>query len=110
MEDKLQIIHGDFGGNVLFHDTLPPCIIDFSPNIAPAKMAEAVIVSDAIAWQNKGFDIIRYLGDFGEYRNYLLYAVMFRLLTAAVKKSGTKEEFTSEYNAYKKVWDFVLSK
>jgi len=25
-----QLIHSDLGGNVLFHDQLPPAIIDFS--------------------------------------------------------------------------------
>ncbi len=106
--DPLQIIHADIGGNVLFHDTLPPCIIDFSPNIAPAKMAEAIIISDAVAWGNRNLDIIKYLVPHEKYEPYLLYAVMFRLLSALVKKSGTQEEFKCEYNAYKKIWDYVI--
>ena len=37
-----QLIHGDLTGNVLFHDQLPPAVIDFSPYWRPAAYASAV--------------------------------------------------------------------
>jgi len=42
-----QLIHGDFSGNVLFADGLPPAVIDFSPYWRPAAFAQAVILIDA---------------------------------------------------------------
>ena len=37
-----QLIHGDLGGNVLFHEQLPPAIIDFSAYWRPAGFASAI--------------------------------------------------------------------
>ncbi len=45
-----QVIHGDFSGNVLFADGLPPAVIDFSPYWRPADFAKAVILMDAAVW------------------------------------------------------------
>ena len=45
-----QLIHGDFGGNVLYADGLPPAIIDFSPYWRPSGFAVGVVVADAIVW------------------------------------------------------------
>jgi uncharacterized protein (TIGR02569 family) len=45
-----QIIHGDFNGNVLLADKLPPAVIDFSPYWRPAAFAQAVILIDTAAW------------------------------------------------------------
>ena len=45
-----QIIHGDFNGNVLFVDRLPPAVIDFSPYWRPAAFAQAVVLIDAAVW------------------------------------------------------------
>ena len=48
---RSQLIHGDFGGNVLFSDDLPPAIIDFSPYWRPVEFAVGVVVADAIVWE-----------------------------------------------------------
>jgi len=47
-----QIVHGDLSGNFLFDDILPPAIIDFSPAWAPNGFAEAIMLADAIVWEN----------------------------------------------------------
>jgi len=106
--DELQIIHGDIGGNILFHSKLPPCIIDFSPCIAPAKMANAIAITDYVTWVNRDLSKLHLLKPFQEYKNYILYAVMFRLLSALCSKENSKYEFQTEYSAYIKVWNYIL--
>jgi hypothetical protein len=45
------LIHGDLTGNVLFHDELPPAIIDFTPYWRPLEFQSAVVVADALVWE-----------------------------------------------------------
>lgn len=73
-----QLVHGDLGGNVLFHDALPPAVIDVSPYWRPAGYADAIIVADAVAWEGAGDDLVeRLLRQQGE--QLLLRAVIFRV-------------------------------
>jgi len=50
VDARPQLIHGDFGGNVLYADGLSPAIIDFSPYWRPSGFAVGVVVADAIVW------------------------------------------------------------
>jgi uncharacterized protein (TIGR02569 family) len=45
-----QVVHGDLTGNVLFHPTLAPAVIDISPYWRPLAYAEGVVVADALCW------------------------------------------------------------
>ncbi len=69
-----QIIHGDFGGNVLFHPTLPPAVIDFSPYWRPAELAPAVIIVNALALENAPLSILDYVEDVKEINQMLIRA------------------------------------
>ena len=51
LDVKSQLIHGDFGGNILFSNELPPAIIDFSPYWRPVAFAIGVMIADAIVWE-----------------------------------------------------------
>jgi len=73
-----QLVHGDLGGNVLFHDSLPPAVIDVSPYWRPTGYADAIVVADAVAWEGAGDDLVeRLLRRQGE--QLLLRAVLFRV-------------------------------
>jgi uncharacterized protein (TIGR02569 family) len=75
-----QLIHGDLGGNVLFHGSLPPAVIDVSPYWRPAGYAAAIVVADAVAWEGAGDDVVeRLLRRQGD--QLLLRAVLFRIAT-----------------------------
>ena len=50
-----QLIHADLSGNFLFDEILPPAIIDFSPAWAPNGFAEAIMLADAIVWENADY-------------------------------------------------------
>jgi uncharacterized protein (TIGR02569 family) len=59
-----QLIHGDFGGNVMFSDNLNPAVIDFSPYWRPAEFALGVVIADAIVWEGADFSLIdKYCND-----------------------------------------------
>jgi uncharacterized protein (TIGR02569 family) len=76
-----QLIHGDLSGNVLFHDQLPPAIIDFSPYWRPTAYASAIVVADALVWEGADsqiLDAVRHIKDFGQ---YLIRALIFRAVT-----------------------------
>jgi len=76
-----QLIHGDLSGNVLFHDQLPPAIIDFSPYWRPVAYASAIVVADALVWEGADsqiLDAVSHIDDFGQ---YLIRALIFRAVT-----------------------------
>ena len=76
-----QLIHGDLTGNVLFHDELAPAIIDLSPYWRPAAYASAIVVADALLWEDADWHVLdadSHIDDFGQ---YLVRALIFRLVT-----------------------------
>ena len=46
---RAQLIHGD--SNLLFHEELPPAVLDMSPYWRPAGFALGVMAADAIVWE-----------------------------------------------------------
>jgi uncharacterized protein (TIGR02569 family) len=74
-----QLIHGDLTGNVLFHDTLPPAILDFAPYWRPTEFGSAIVVADALDWEGAPDD----LADIVD-RQYLLRALVYRAVTSRV--------------------------
>ncbi|MGO8960036.1 MAG: TIGR02569 family protein [Streptosporangiaceae bacterium] len=76
-----QLIHGDLGGNVLFHDELPPAIIDFSAYWRPVAFAAAIVVADALVWEGADarlLDAVSGIEDFGQ---HLIRALIYRAVT-----------------------------
>jgi uncharacterized protein (TIGR02569 family) len=76
-----QLIHGDLGGNVLFHQQLAPAIIDFSAYWRPVAFASAIVVADALVWEGADDQIleaVRHIADFGR---YLIRALIYRAVT-----------------------------
>jgi hypothetical protein len=72
-----QLIHGDLTGNVLFHDELPPAIIDFAPYWHPTEYATAIIVTDAVLWEGATDDLLDEADP-----QYLLRALIYRGVTS----------------------------
>lgn len=86
-----QIIHGDLCGNILFHDTLPPVVIDFSLDYRPREYAEAILLADSIVWENGGEEAYSLIPP--NSHQILLRACLFRLLTKALLKPQNLENF-----------------
>ena len=76
-----QLIHGDLSGNVLFHDRLPPAIIDFTPYWRPAAYATAIVVADALVWEGADRQILGTVSHIDDFGQYLVRALIFRELT-----------------------------
>jgi uncharacterized protein (TIGR02569 family) len=71
-----QLIHGDLPGNVLFHDELPPAIVDFAPYWRPTEFASAIVVADALNWEGAPDELAHVV-----HPQYLLRALVFRAVT-----------------------------
>jgi uncharacterized protein (TIGR02569 family) len=76
VDDPPQLMHGDLTGNVLFHDELPPAIIDFAPYWHPPEYAYAIVVCDALCWEEAPESLARAVD-----AQYLLRAAIYRGVT-----------------------------
>jgi hypothetical protein len=72
-----QLVHGDLTGNVLFHDELPPAIIDFAPYYRPAEFASAIVVADAVCWEGADPELLNVVD-----APYVLRALIYRGVTS----------------------------
>ena len=70
-------MHGDLTGNVLFHESLPPAIIDFAPHYRPPEFASAIVVADALCWEGAPPELAALVD-----RGYLLRALIYRGVTS----------------------------
>jgi uncharacterized protein (TIGR02569 family) len=104
---NVQIVHSDLSGNILFDKTLGPLIIDFSPTISPVEYAEAILVCDCIAWQDSPIIDIDLLPNNEFYREMIFRAIIFRLTVAAIFAGDDSSKFTSEYDAFKGIIDYI---
>ncbi|MCM3626124.1 fructosamine kinase family protein [Paenibacillus glycanilyticus] len=104
---KVQIVHSDLSGNILFDPGLEPLIIDFSPAIAPVEYAEAILVCDCIAWQGSAVSEVNLLPDDELYKEMIMRAVIFRLAVSAILSQGDYDRFMAEYKAFQPIADYI---
>lgn len=104
---KVQIIHSDLSGNILFDNVLSPLIIDFSPKIAPIEYAEAILVCDCIAWQGSPTSELELICNSMFSIEMIVRAVIFRLSTAAIFTGDNKDEFIKEYKKFIPILDYI---
>jgi hypothetical protein len=97
-----QLVHGDQGGNILFHPELPPAVIDVSPYWRPKRYADAIVVADAVAWADAGLRALEPLRD-PVGLEMMLRAVLFRLGAAAITFHGHDELLGVEIAAYQPI-------
>jgi uncharacterized protein (TIGR02569 family) len=90
IDGRNQLVHGDLSGNVLFHPTLPPGIIDVSPYWRPPLFATAVVVVDALLWEGADDTVLAVLGGHPDAAQYLLRAAIFRLVTDRLCNPGRR--------------------
>jgi hypothetical protein len=82
-----QPVHGDLTGNVLFHDGLPPAVLDVSPYFRPPQFASAVVVADALCWEDAPPELARLVQ-----RPFLQRALVYRAVTSMeVGGDGARE-------------------
>jgi uncharacterized protein (TIGR02569 family) len=101
-----QVIHGDLGGNVLFarDPHVPPAVIDIAPYYRPAAYADAVIVADAVAWEEAPRDLAEEFATTRPFGSHLLArAVVYRLIAAAESWPGSPARVAAQVDAYSPV-------
>ena len=104
-----QIIHGDMG-NILYADDLPPAVIDMSPHFAPAPFADAILVADAVAWEDAPVDLAtRFAATRPAGAQLLARAVVFRVVTIAHLCPDSAERVAAEIAGYRPVADVALA-
>ncbi|MDQ2839005.1 MAG: hypothetical protein M3Y77_10575 [Actinomycetota bacterium] len=83
-----QLVHGDLTGNVLFHDQLPPLVIDLSPYWRPPAFAAAVVVADALVFEGAIEGDFEQLLQDDQFSQYLLRALIYRAVTDHLARPG----------------------
>jgi uncharacterized protein (TIGR02569 family) len=84
-----SLVHGDLTGNVLFHGRLPPAIIDFAPYWRPREYAAAIVVADALVWEDAPAELATAV-----HPQLLLRALIYRAVTSRL--FGTDDTPTIE--------------
>jgi len=80
-----QLVHGDLTGNVLFHDELPPAVIDLAAYWRPAGYASAIVVADALVWEGAPAEVAAAVDP-----QLLLRALVYRAVTSIVAGTDWK--------------------
>jgi len=75
-----QLVHCDLSGNVLFHESEPPAVIDLSLYWRPPPYAEAIVAVDAFLWYDAEPGVLD-LVEHGDATQLLVRAAVFRLCT-----------------------------
>lgn len=94
-----QLIHGDLVGNVLFADGSPPAIIDLSLYWRPAGYSAALVVGDALAWEDASPSIIDLVRHFDHWQQLILRAVIFRVAVSELARRAEpwRNDLTDHY-------------
>lgn len=80
IESPCQLIHGDWGlGNILFTKDDKPAVIDFSPYWRPADFAIAIMIIDALAYENARPTIVDLCAQIKQFDQLLLRALTRRI-------------------------------
>ena len=101
-----QLVHGDLCNNVLFHDDLPPAVIDISPFWRPTRYSGAITVIDSIGWFGAEDDAVMPFSD-PVGRQFVIRAVLFRLGSALVLIGDDENRLVSEVAAYDRILDVI---
>ncbi len=87
-----QLVHSDLAGNVLLADGLPPTIIDFSPQWAPAGFRAAILVADALMWHGADASVLAAVQHVAEFPQLLLRSLIFRIAVDRLLRGDEPED------------------
>jgi uncharacterized protein (TIGR02569 family) len=96
-----QLVHGDLTGNVLFAESLPPAIIDFSPYWRPPAYASAVVVADALVWEGADESLLDAVAHVPRFPQFLVRALIMRVVVDRLFREAdpTRDEDDAFSNA-----------
>lgn len=103
-----QLIHGDFGGsNLLYHEELPPAVLDMSPYWRPAGFAVGVIVADAIVWEGADTSICVHAQDVADFPQLLARAELRRIVELQTIEAALGWPMLKEIDAHIPLVDHI---
>lgn len=108
-----QLIHGDWGLNqILFHDTLPPAIIDVTPYFRPADYPIADMIISALDHEDADLSILDLGQDIADFNQLLLRALVFRTCTYVEFQTHPENnrDWTPEINCHLNLFDIIIKK
>jgi uncharacterized protein (TIGR02569 family) len=108
VNEKSQLIHGDFGGNVLFSET--PTIIDFSPYWRPVEFAIGVIIADAVVWEGADISLLDMGCKFNNFYQHLARAELRRIIEIEVIHAMYGWEMLDQINAHLPLIDVIVER
>ncbi|MFC7406700.1 TIGR02569 family protein [Georgenia alba] len=82
------VMHGDLTGNVLFAPSEPPALIDLSLYWRPVRYGTAIVALDAVCFEGAPHELLTTLDPQPDARQYLLRALLFRMVTDLVIDPG----------------------
>ncbi|HET7477451.1 MAG TPA: hypothetical protein VFJ97_15695 [Dermatophilaceae bacterium] len=85
------LVHADLTGNVLFHETQPPAVLDLSMYWRPAAYGSAVVVVDAVTFRSAPDRLVRELRRQPDGDQLLLRALIFRIVTDLLAGRGDRD-------------------
>lgn len=103
-----QIVHGDITGNMLFADSLPPAIIDFTPTWRAKEYALAILIVDAITWEGADESIFTLVESEHNFFQHLLRAALFRTLVTSEFYRQHKVDRLNEMPIHNKTLDVII--
>lgn len=107
-----QLIHGDWGlGNILFSDHYPPAVIDFSPYFRPADFAPAIMIIDALAYEDADKSIIDLYKSIPNYQQLFLRALARRICEYIGHQTHPEniKDFSPDIIKYLNLLDIILN-
>lgn len=99
---QAQLTHSDLCNNVLFHDGLPPAVIDVSPCWRPARWSKAIVAVDSIGWFGADSEALASFADH-EGVQLVIRAALFRLGSAVLLCSADPDRLAAEVTAYERI-------
>jgi len=103
-----QIIHGDIGENILFHNSLPPAVIDFCPYWRPAAFAIAIGVIDAFVWREQTDELLQLCKDIEQFDQLLLRAFLRRVCEQLEHQRQSSKDPTKDINQHLSILDRIM--
>lgn len=108
-----QLIHGDWGPNqILFHDTLPPAVIDMTPYFRPSDYPIADMMISALDHEGADPSILDLGEGIKDFDQLLLRALAFRTFTYIGFQTHPENDrdWTVEINRHLNLLDIILLK
>ena len=88
LDSGRQLVHGDLTGNVLFAEALAPAIIDFSPFWRPPAYASAIVVADALIWEEADESLLEAVAHIPNFPQFLVRALIMRAVVDRLFREG----------------------